>query len=88
MADVQDNAQQLNRIIQLLEVMTERERPPEYLRLKAAAHYCSIGVWALRLAAQRGDVDIIKVSDGTRVPWIFARSDLDAFMQKRKTNLG
>jgi excisionase family DNA binding protein len=69
-------------------VATERPKPQRLLRLTEAAHYLHISVGQLRGLVQRGELDVVPQSAGSRIPWLVDRTDLDHWIEKSKVNRG
>lgn len=80
----------LDEIAGLLRELVSRERPKpqRLLRLREAAHYLHISVGQLRGVIQRGELAVVRQSDGTRAPWLLDRTDLDGWVEKSKVTIG
>jgi hypothetical protein len=75
----------LDTIADLLRDIAAKERPPRLLRLKPAAAYLSISVGALRGLIQKGEIEVVKVSEhGEHAPWLVDVRTLDEFIQRNK----
>jgi hypothetical protein len=88
MAEAENNPvlDKLDAITALLREIAAKERPPRLLRLKPAAAYLSISVGALRGLIQKGEIEVIKVSEnGEHAPWLVDVRSLDEFIQRAKT---
>jgi hypothetical protein len=57
------------------------------LRLKPASEYLSISPGALRGLCQRGEIPVIRLNDGERVPWLLDVRDLDGWVERSKATL-
>ena len=90
MPDVDTNPMisQLEEITSLLRelVRKERPKPQRLLRISEAAHYLHISVGQLRGLVQRGEIPIVRQSDGNRIPWLIDTRDCDAWIERAKTS--
>jgi excisionase family DNA binding protein len=78
----------LDQIVVLLGKLVSKESPKarRLLRVAEAADYLSVSRWQLRGIVQRGDLPIIKPSNGDHAPWLVDVRDLDAWVERTKTN--
>jgi hypothetical protein len=69
--------------------MTKRDNNPtrRLLRLKVAAEYLSLSPGSLRRIIQRGEIMVIRPTEGERVPWLVDVRDLDVWVEKTKASL-
>jgi hypothetical protein len=90
--DSQANAmvEKLSEISGLLHELVARERPKpqRLLRLSEGAHFLHISVGQLRGLIQRGEIDVVRQSNGSRIPWLVDLEDLNRWIEKAKVNIG
>jgi excisionase family DNA binding protein len=68
--------------------MTKRDNPTRrVLRIKPASEYIGVSPGALRGMIQRGEIPVIKVIDGLRVPWLMDIRDLDEWVERAKVTV-
>jgi excisionase family DNA binding protein len=58
---------------------------PRLVRLKGGAAYLGMSPWQLRNLVQRGELPVVKISDGG--PWLLDLRDLDAWVERNKTTV-
>ena len=82
--------ERLDRIADLLAQLLAKERPKpqRLLRLSEGANYLHISINQLRSAIQRGEIDVVRQSAGSRIPWLVAIDDLNLWIEKNKVTLG
>ena len=80
----------LDEIASLLRELVSRERPKpqRLLRLSEAARCLHISVNQLRTLIQNGELEIVRQSNGSRIPWLIDREDLNRWIEKAKVNIG
>ena len=66
-------------------VAREQPKPRRLLRVTEAAHYLHISRGQLRGLIQRGEIPVVKQSDGNHVPWLIDVKDCDAWIERSKT---
>lgn len=57
------------------------------LRIKDAAAYLSVSPACLRNLVQKGELPIVKLCEGQRVPWLLDVEDLNRLVERRKETL-
>ena len=93
MTELEANAKMLNRLDRIVELLgelasREHSKPRRLLRLVEGAHYLHISIGQLRNLIQRGEIDVIRQSNGSRIPWLVDRADLDRWVEKSKVTNG
>jgi excisionase family DNA binding protein len=68
--------------------MTKRDNSARrLLRLKPASEYLSISPATLRTLCQRGEIPVIRITEGNHVPWLIDVRDLDGWIERAKRSL-
>jgi excisionase family DNA binding protein len=77
----------LDEIIALLAklVSTERPKPQRLLRVGEAARYLRLSPGSVRALIQRGELPVVRPSNGNHAPWLIDVKDCDAWIERSKT---
>ncbi len=69
--------------------MTKRENNSarRLLRLRPASEYLSVSPATLRAIVQRGEIPVIRLTEGGHAPWLLDRMELDAWIERSKIRL-
>ena len=65
--------------------MTKRDNSARrLLRLRPASEYLSVAPATLRAIVQRGEIPVIRLTEGGHAPWLIDRADLDGWIERMK----
>jgi excisionase family DNA binding protein len=68
--------------------MTKRDTSARrLLRLRPASEYLSVSPATLRAIVQRGEIPVIRLTEGGHAPWLIDRVDLDGWIERSKVCL-